>query len=172
MNQVERVLQIAQLENGEYALEKEEIELTNLIQNVVEDMKLAIQNKGGVVRLIGFEHPQKIYGDALHLSNVFRNLIDNALKYNDLNPEIAIAVEDRSKGILLKFSDNGLGISKTNQEMVFEKFQRVGAGNNHSRKGFGLGLCYVKMIIEKHCGTIKLFSELNKGSRFELYLPK
>ena len=76
-----------------------------------------------------------------------------------------------SKGVLIKFKDNGIGIGKTDQEIIFEKFQRVGTGNVHNRKGFGLGLAYVKMIVEQHKGFVKVGSELNKGSRFEVFFP-
>ena len=112
-----------------------------------------------------------VIGDRFHLSNAFRNIIDNALKYATLLPEITITSKEKEKGILLLFKDNGIGIAKSEQAVIFDKFQRVGTGNIHNQKGFGLGLAYVKKVVELHQGFIHIISDLNKGSRFDLFLP-
>jgi two-component system phosphate regulon sensor histidine kinase PhoR len=113
----------------------------------------------------------QIEGDLFHLSNVFRNLIDNALKYNDSLPVIDIHFEKRGENIAVIFDDNGIGIARKNRELIFNKFHRVPQGNRHDHKGFGLGLSYVKMIIEDHNGTVRALNNLQKGSKFELILP-
>ena len=172
MQQVERVLQMAQVENGDYELQMESIDLKQLIEHVVRDLELQINSKQARIHLDGIHHGQCIQGDPLHLSNVFRNLIDNSLKYSQLKPEITITTEAKGHNILVHYFDNGIGIGKIDQALVFEKFQRVGTGNRHQQKGFGLGLAYVKMIVEKHGGLIKLFSEKQQGLRFELLFPK
>lgn len=170
MQQVERVLYLANLEKGQYQLQKEQLNLKNVMDNVVDEMSIQIQEKGGIVN-IQIEEDLSILGDAFHLSNAFRNLIDNALKYADDQPEITISSSKQKDGILLLFQDNGMGISKSDQQIIFDKFQRVSNNDVHNQKGFGLGLAYVKKVVELHKGFIKVFSELNKGSRFDLFFP-
>ena len=172
MNQVERVLHLAKLENGEYHLQKEYFNLQKVLEMVISDMNLQLGDFEASIDISKIDSNVEVYADRLHLGNVFRNLIDNSLKYSQGQPKITIATEEMAKGICIHFSDNGIGISKTNQALIFDKFQRVGTGNEHNSKGFGLGLAYVKMILEKHCGDVKVISEINKGSRFELFLPR
>jgi len=124
-----------------------------------------------MIKMPSLSEKMEVLADKFHLSNVFRNLLDNALKYAGESPEINITVETSEEGVYIAFEDNGIGISPRDQELIFEKFQRVSTGNLHEQKGFGLGLSYVKMIMEGHQGFIKVFSELNKGSRFNLFLP-
>lgn len=171
MHQVERVLYLANMERNDYALKKEKLNLSKLLNEVIEDMAIQIDEKQAVIKV---EIPQNLVvnGDKFHLSNAFRNLIDNALKYATATPTLNISSEIKDKGILLLFKDNGIGMAKSEQAIVFDKFQRVGTGDIHNQKGFGLGLAYVKKVVELHQGFIHIFSELNKGSRFDLYLPK
>jgi len=110
-------------------------------------------------------------GDKFHLGNAFRNLLENALKYSKDAPIINIAIEKSKEGLTVQFQDNGIGIAKKDQKEIFEKYRRVNQGDVHNQKGFGLGLAYVKMIVERHKGMIKIFSDLNKGTRFDLFLP-
>jgi two-component system phosphate regulon sensor histidine kinase PhoR len=170
-NQVDRILQLSKLENGEYQLNKEAICLKQLLQSVIEDMDLQIKAKQAKVLLSVDKELATIEGDKFHLSNAFRNLLENALKYSADQPEIEVRVLQEEKGIAIQFEDNGIGIAKRDQKEVFEQYYRVDHGNIHDQKGFGLGLAYVKMILDRHRGAIKIFSELHKGTRFDLFLP-
>lgn len=170
-HQVERVLHLAKLEKGNYQLQKEQVDICEILQEVVEGMEIQITEKAAKINMPVLSEKIEVYADKFHLSNVFRNLLDNALKYAGERPEINIAVQTTPEGVYIAFEDNGIGISPRDQELIFEKFQRVSTGNLHAQKGFGLGLSYVKMIMEGHQGFIKVFSELNKGSRFNLFLP-
>ncbi len=194
LQQIERVLHLAKLENGEYLLQKTPVDLKALIQEVVSDMDIQIKEQEATIEVFLEERGEKreakngplfknnnnpsekndwqIEGDRLHLGNAFRNLIDNALKYSKAGAYIEIVLHRKEKGIVLSFKDNGIGISKNEQVYVFEKFGRVTNQNIHNQKGFGLGLSYVKMIVERHNGFVELVSDLQKGCRFDLYLPK
>lgn len=171
--QVERVLEFAKLEKGEAQLHLEKVNLDDLLHKVVASMELQAKEKGGQIQLNAFSHKPIIMADPLHLGNAFRNLIDNSLKYTQKPPQIDITLEElNEKELVIHFQDNGIGIGKVNQPIIFQKFQRVGTGNLHDQKGFGLGLSYVKKIVELHTGFIRIFSELNHGTRFDLVLPK
>jgi len=169
-HQVERVLHLSNLQKGAYELRKEAVYISKLLQDLVSEMSIQLQEKQANIQL---DIPDNIIiqGDAFHLKNAFRNLIDNTLKYCLLQPNIHITMQAKGKGILLLFEDNGIGISKANQAVIFDNFQRVSTGDVHTQKGFGIGLAYVKKVVELHKGFIKVFSELNKGSQFTLYLP-
>lgn len=172
LEQVERMLHVAQLEKGEYQLEIEKIDLQTLVEEVVEDMKMQIAARDGVVEVqTNSQIPIYIQGDRLHLSNSIRNLIDNALKYCEQTPHIRIRLEQRDLFASLTFEDNGIGISDRQKRLVFDSFRRGTNGNIHNQKGFGLGLAYIKRVVERHGGTVSLESELYKGSRFHLSLP-
>ena len=169
-HQVERVLEVSNLENGAYQLRLEALNLSRLLQEVLEEMNIQIQEQQAHIQLT-IPPNLSIMGDAFHLKNAFRNLIDNALKYSQEAPEIYISYQQKEAGIVLLFQDNGIGISKANQQIIFDKFQRIGTGDLHNQKGFGLGLAYVKKVIDLHQGFIKIVSDLGKGSRFDLFLP-
>lgn len=172
LEQIERMLHVAKLERGDYQLEIEDIELQTLVEEVVEDMKIQAAEKDGLIHL-ELNNPKNIYiqGDRLHLSNSIRNIIDNSLKYCEQNPDITIRVEPNGKYVHLYVEDNGIGICDQQKHAVFEQFRRGVNGNIHNQKGFGLGLAYVKQVIEKHGGMVRLESEANNGSRFQVSLP-
>ena len=109
--------------------------------------------------------------DKVHLTNLVYNLLDNANKYTPKRPIIKVTTESSANGITLIIEDNGIGISKTDQKKIFDKLYRVPTGNIQEVRGFGLGLSYVKAIIEEHGGRISIESEVNKGSKFRIFLP-
>ena len=168
--QIEGVLNLAKLENGDYIMRKERINLQELLGEVIREMDLQIKEAQGEVDMPALENVE-ILGDPFHLSRVFRNLIDNSLKYTEQQPKINIRSEIRDAGVAIIVEDNGVGISKANREIVFDKFQRIGNEMRHDQKGFGLGLAYVKMIMEKHKGKVQIFGDMQQGSKFELFLP-
>lgn len=172
IHQVERVLHLARLENGDYAFTPEHISLRPLLNSVLDDLEIQIDQRKAAVIIDDVSEDIRIFGDKPHLVNVFRNLIENALKYAIEQPRILISAKEENDGILISIQDNGIGIPVSQREFIFEKFQRVQQGNLHEQKGFGLGLAYVKRIIELHKGFIQVDSEVNKGSRFNVYLPK
>ncbi len=171
LSQVERVLHLARIENGDYSLQKEQVHLKTLLQAVCDEMAMQIEARNAKVYLDTIPDTFEIFGDRLHLGNVFRNLLDNALKYSSDNPEIRISAREHAEGILIGVQDNGVGIPDGQCGHIFEKFQRANQGNLHEQKGFGLGLAYVKSMVELHKGSIRVSSELNKGSHFEVFLP-
>ena len=171
IQQVERVLHLARLDNNEYALFNEQIQLKSLLHSVREELEIQIEERGAIVHMDDIPDHIEIYGDKQHLTNVFRNLMDNALKYAGERPTINISTKEEKDGIMISVQDNGMGIPASQCKFIFEKFQRIQDGNLHEQKGFGLGLAYVKRIVELHKGSVQVDSEVNKGSRFNVYLP-
>jgi two-component system phosphate regulon sensor histidine kinase PhoR len=168
---IERVLNVAKLESKDIALEREEVNVNDLIAVVVDSMSLQLQKKNASVELNLNAAPDVIIGDELHLSNVIYNLIDNANKYSYENPKITISTKTVEKGIMIEVEDDGIGMTKDQTKRIFDQFYRVHTGNLHDVKGFGLGLSYVNNIITQMNGTIKVQSEREKGSNFIIYLP-
>jgi two-component system phosphate regulon sensor histidine kinase PhoR len=169
--QVERVLQVARLDKEDFGLKKEILDVHQIIQDAIKNTSMTLQEKQGriVCDLSAIEREVPV--DKLHLTNVIQNLIDNAIKYCKTIPEITIKTTNELKRLVIEVHDNGIGISAENQKRIFQKFFRVPTGNVHDVKGFGLGLSYVKTIVEVHGGNIKVESELGKGSVFRIYLP-
>ena len=170
-SQIERILFLAKIESGEYRLKREVLDMNEILTEVVQSMMLAVNEAGGLIHLDLPDQHLRVLGDRLHLSNAFRNLIDNALKYRIGAPIIEISVSKHDGLLKILFKDNGIGISAHDQSHIFEKFQRVNTGNLRDAKGFGIGLSYVKTIIEMHKGSIRVKSEVNKGSEFQLLIP-
>jgi len=170
-NQVERVLQLAKLDKGEITLKKENFNLKELILDSVEVFRIsAAQNDGTIATSFDLKN-NNILADKVHLTNIIHNLLDNANKYSPENPEIEVKTYTSNSWITVSISDNGKGISKEQQKLIFDKFYRIPTGSVHDVKGFGLGLYYVKKIIKQHGGKIAVESELNKGSKFTFWLP-
>lgn len=170
-SQVERVLQIAILDKGETKIKPKEIDVHKIIHRMVDNFNLHLKKRNGIILTQLNAATSVIYADRMHFTNIVNNLIDNAAKYTPENPRIIITTKNIKSGILISFEDNGIGISHENQKNIFKKLYRVPTGNLHDVKGFGLGLYYVKTMVEEHGGNIKLHSELGKGSKFEIYLP-
>ena len=169
--QVERVLRVARLDKHKIALEKQALDLHELICTVKENVVFnQLEGREGVH--LHLEATSSILNlDPVHLTNILYNLIDNAIKYCQVDPEIHIYTRSTPKYIELTIEDNGIGIPKEEIRQVFDKFYRVPTGNLHNVKGFGLGLFYVKLIVEAHRGKVKVQSEPGKGSRFIIQLP-
>ena len=169
--QIEGVLNIAAMENGGVYLNHQRIDLQGVLREVIDDMQLQIQEAGGQVTLQAISEPLMVKGDRFHLSQAFRNLIDNALKYTDTSPVIDIQLKREGQQAVVMINDNGIGIARKDRALIFNKFHRVPNGNRHDQKGFGLGLSYVKMIMQDHQGTIRVLNKNQQGSQFELMLP-
>lgn len=169
--QVEHVLQMAQIEKGDLNLRNEPMNIHELIHTAVDLISLQVESKGGTLKTNLLAENPVVSGDPVHLSNVLFNLFDNANKYSPLNPEILISTQNNRDGILVSVKDKGMGMTQDTQKKIFDKFYRVPTGNLHDIKGFGLGLSYVKVIIEKHKGWISVISEPGKGSTFEFFIP-
>lgn len=168
---VERVLQMAKLDKETIELKKESVNLHEVVQEVTQGMNAALREKNIALELNLNAHDPIVSADKLHITNVIYNLLDNAIKYSAENPMVWISVKDGEKALVLEVGDNGIGVKEDDQKKIFEKFFRVPTGNVHNVKGFGLGLNYVKQIIEAHRGKITLKSHLGEGCTFRIYLP-
>ena len=169
--QVEQVLSMTALERGEIPLRKTELDIHQLIHDCLKCMSVQIEHRQCLVNSNLEAKNAMISGDKTHLMNALCNLIDNALKYSSTEPEIMIQTFNKDGALVLTISDNGIGIEQEYRGKVFEKFFRVPTGNVHDVKGFGLGLTYIKSIIEMHGGSIELQSEIGKGTAFIIRLP-
>jgi two-component system, OmpR family, phosphate regulon sensor histidine kinase PhoR len=170
--QVEKVLQMAIFEKMKTKLSLTRMDVHKIIDKAVENFSLQIESRNGsIIKDFQASHPFAMI-DEIHFLNAISNLIDNAIKYTNENPKIVISTRNNKKGILVTIEDNGIGISKEDLNKVFDKFYRVHSGNVHNVKGFGLGLTYVKKIAEEHNGTIKVESQLNKGTKFIVFIPQ
>ena len=166
----ETILQTALMEKGELILDMISADINLIITDAIRSMQFQLDMKEGQLNFNPLAKDPIVECDTHHLTNVFKNLIDNAIKYSD-KPDIAINTYNESGGIVIKVSDKGIGISKSNQRKIFDKLYRVSTGNIHNVKGFGLGLSYVKAIVEKHRGKVNVESESGRGSEFTIYLP-
>ena len=169
--QVEKVLQMSIFEKGKMNLRLKEIDANELITIVVRNSIIQIKNKNGTIVKNLDAEVATIMADEVHFTNVLFNLLDNGIKYSKGSPDITISTSNRDRNLVISIADKGIGIAKEHQLRIFEQFFRVPTGNVHNVKGFGLGLSYVKKIIEAHNGKIYLESELNKGSTFYIFIP-
>ncbi len=168
---VEKVLQMAVIERGEHKLKWSFTNLHDLIQRAIEKMTLQLEERSAVLQTSFTSQYPEARVDETHFTNIITNLLDNAIKYSAGNPEIIVSTKDSSGGVTIGVEDKGIGMSKDSQKRIFEKFYRVPTGNVHNVKGFGLGLSYVKAMVEAHSGNIRLRSEPNKGATFEIFIP-
>lgn len=168
---VETILQTAQLEKKEYELNKQEVDLHDLILGVLDSFKLQIDSKPNQVQTF-LEAKQTItLADEEHLLHLFSNLIDNAIKYSKESIDITIYTKNINGKFMFTIEDKGIGMTADTLKHIFEKFYRAHSGNIHNVKGFGLGMSYVKWVVDIHKGNIEVQSELNKGTRVEVSLP-
>ncbi|HEC44995.1 MAG TPA: HAMP domain-containing histidine kinase [Bacteroides sp.] len=169
--QVEKVLQMAIFDQGRIRLKRKKTDINDLVQTVVTNFDLQVKSREGSISGKYNAENAVLEVDPVHFTNVVSNLVDNAIKYSKEAPDITIETLDRNGQLVIKVSDKGIGIKKEYQRRIFEKFYRVPTGNVHNVKGFGLGLSYVKKIVEEHRGMVDLTSEFNKGTEFEISIP-
>lgn len=172
VSQVENVLQAAALDKKDFKLKIEKINLSDLLESNVDQMSLQLEKRDGKISFINKLKDPVIEGDAFHITHIFNNLLDNANKYSPEKPVIKIEAKDDGDEVIVSIQDHGMGMTKESQRKIFDKFYRVPTGNLHDVKGFGLGLSYVKTMLEAHKGDIHVHSELGKGSTFTINLPK
>lgn len=170
-SQVERVLQAAVVDRGEVRINPSTVCVHDIMSEALQTIALQVESRGGTVECHFDAEHDCIQADRIHLANMIVNLLDNANKYSPDSPRIVLSTSNTSSGVVIAVEDNGIGMSRDAQKRIFEQFYRVSTGNLHDVKGFGLGLSYVKAMVEAHGGTISVRSELRQGSRFELYLP-
>ncbi|MGQ8336455.1 sensor histidine kinase [Sunxiuqinia sp. A32] len=169
--QVEKVLQMAVFNEGRLKLKFKEVRINELINNVILNFELRVKNKDGELTADIRAENDQIKGDEVHVTNVIFNLLDNAVKYSKGKPIITVSTENQKDDIVITVTDKGIGIPKEHIDQIFERFYRVPTGNVHDVKGFGLGLSYVKKIVDSHQAKIKVESVINKGTKFTLYFP-
>ncbi len=169
--QVEKVLQMAIFEKGKSGFNLKQIDANDVIHTVTNNFRIKVENKQGKIIERLEAKKSLVLADEVHFTNVIYNLLDNAVKYRKGAPVLYVKTWNKNNGIVISVKDNGMGISKDNLRRIFEKFYRVPTGNVHDVKGFGLGLAYVKKIVEDHGGQISVESELNVGTKFDIFLP-
>lgn len=169
---VERILQQAKLDRREVHLNKVELEMNEMVREAAEHFMLIVQEAGGTLECKLEAGKTILCGDEVHLMNVVCNLIDNAIKYSEGAPRILVYTREKAGLFIIGVQDHGIGISGEAQKKVFKRFYRVPSGNVHNVKGFGLGLSYVKSIVELHGGAVHLTSKKNKGTLVEIEFKK
>ncbi|MCK5369541.1 MAG: HAMP domain-containing histidine kinase, partial [Cyclobacteriaceae bacterium] len=170
--QVEKVLQMATLEKKDFKLKLEKLDVHDVIDRALGNINIQIEKRNGVIKKKLVASSKEVIADEVHLTNIIYNLLDNANKYSQENPQITIATKNKNDGIVVLVSDKGIGMSREVMSRIFEKFYRVPTGNLHDVKGFGLGLTYVKTMLDALGGSIGVKSDIAKGSTFEIYLPQ
>ena len=170
-NQVEKILQMAVLEEGEFELNLTPLDVHQIINDAVENLHLQIAKRNGEITCTFQADPAIIQVDHVHFTNVVHNLIDNARKYNQNQPDIVIKTENDREGLIIRIMDNGIGLEPEDKKYIFDKYYRVSTGNIHDVKGFGLGLSYVKLIVEAHGGSVSVESIPGQGTTFQLWMP-
>ena len=169
---VDKVLKLSMFENKEIELQKQNFDLKQLIEEVMYSMRLQFEKQGAQINFKSMGPDFMILADRLHITSVIYNLFDNALKYSKSNPTINIELASLQNEMIFSVADSGIGIAPDYASKIFDKFFRVPSGDHHNIKGYGLGLSYAAEVVRKHQGTIHLETELGKGSRFTVKLPK
>jgi len=168
---VEKVLQMALLDRGEIKLKPTEVNIHDVIEKVLNNLGVQLEQREGEIELSFEATDELVEADELHLTNILTNLIDNANKYSPKTPHISVETYSDDGFVYVSVSDQGCGMTKEQQTKIFDPFYRVPTGNIHDVKGFGLGLSYVKKMVEAHSGAVEVESKLGKGSIFTVKLP-
>ena len=169
---VEKVLEVALFEKSKIKLHPIPQDVHEILDTMAENYRLRIESAKGTIIKDFRATNQMAAIDEIHFSNAISNLLDNAIKYTKGSPVITIGTYNEEEGICVTVADNGIGISKDNLKRIYDRFYRVSSGDLHDVKGFGLGLSYMKMVVEEHNGTIKVESQLNKGTKFTIFIPQ
>ncbi|HTQ28910.1 MAG TPA: HAMP domain-containing sensor histidine kinase, partial [Puia sp.] len=169
--QVETILQAALLEKQELQLNLQTVHVHQIIHRVMDNFALQLQERQGRSELLLNAKNDLLEADEVHFTNLIFNLVDNALKYSRDHVVIKISTHNTSRNLVIRVEDNGIGMNKETLRRIFEKFYRAHTGNIHNVKGFGLGLTYVKTVVDAHHGRIKVESTLGKGSAFTMEFP-
>jgi two-component system phosphate regulon sensor histidine kinase PhoR len=170
-NQVEKILQMATLEEGKHEFNFVPLDAHKLIQKAVSNVALQVSTREGTLStLLGATH-STILGDSVHLQNVIHNLLDNAIKYSASRPNVRIETRNTNGQLIIVVGDRGIGIAREYLDKVFDKYFRVPTGNLHDVKGFGLGLSYVKLVVQAHGGNVSLVSTPGQGTTVSLNFP-
>ena len=166
LSQVENILRISQLEKSSNPFDMEKTNIHEVIEDAVEHVKLIVESNKGSINLSFNADNSNILGNSNHLENIIINILDNAVKYSKNKPSILVSTKNIDDNIEICVQDNGIGMDKNTQKMVFEKFYREQNGDIHDIKGHGLGLSYVKKIVDFHKGKIMLESKKGSGTKF------
>lgn len=170
-SQVEMVLRMAKLERNQIDISLQTVNVNDLVRKSVSNIRFIVTNLNGII----FEDYQAsrsiVEGDPFHLENTLNNILDNARKYSKENPKISVTTYNDQENIIIEVKDEGIGMSKAVVKKIFDQFYREETGNVHNVKGHGLGLAYVRKIIELHKGQVSVESEVGKGSIFRVRLP-
>jgi len=169
--QVETILQAALLDKQEVQLNLKRLPAHELIKSALNNITLQVEEKNGKLEVNMNAEKDLVLADEVHFTNLVNNLLDNAVKYSADQPYIKLTTDNVGKQLRIKIEDNGIGMNKETLNRIFEKFYRAHTGNIHNVKGFGLGLSYVKTMVEAHHGNIKAESVLGKGSCFTVMIP-
>ena len=171
--QVQKVLQMSMFDRQKATLKMKELDTNELITGVINTFALKVERYNGKIESDLKATDPIIFADEMHITNVIFNLMDNAVKYKrpDVDLQLMVKTWNEPGKVMISVQDNGIGIKKENLKKIFDKFYRVHTGNLHDVKGFGLGLAYVRKIIQDHKGTIRAESELNVGTKFIIALP-
>lgn len=171
--QVEKILQISMFSRRGGAYKNKEFDMAHVVEDVVGTFRLKVESAGGSINCDISAQKSQVYGDEIHLTNVIFNLLDNAVKYKSEDRKLSLSVVVKNNGdkLYIEVKDNGIGIKKEDVKKIFDRFYRVHTGNRHDVKGFGLGLAYVKNVIDYHKGTIRAESRYGQGTRFIIELP-
>lgn len=170
-HQVEKVLQLARIEKGNFQIKPEKIDLDGFLEQAIQGMQIQAEQKGGAITGLFNAPGCFIQADRLHLTNVVNNLLDNALKYCVAAPQVVVTTQCSNGRVSLSIKDNGIGIAKENTKKIFHKFYRVPTGNIHDVKGFGLGLYYVRNICQAHRWQLRVESMPGTGTDFQISIP-
>jgi two-component system, OmpR family, phosphate regulon sensor histidine kinase PhoR len=168
---VDKILRLTSVESVSLILEKESVDIHALIRQNMEVFLPIIHEKRGTISFRAVATDYIVEGDPVHLFNAISNLVDNAIKYSNDSPNVIIETLNTETGISISIRDSGIGMSPSDLHLIFKKFYRVKQGDRHDVKGFGIGLSYVKKIIELHNGSVEVKSKPGEGSVFSIHLP-